>query len=180
MHSFASTFVLAAEGGGGLPLGINPYLLGAQILNFLILFYILQRWAFPALMKTLDERAATIREGVENAERSKAELANAEQQRASIVLQAQQRAQQIVSDATTAGERQRAQIEEEAKVRADEIAAQGRQRILQESAQARNALRQEIADIAIDAASRVVGESLDGPRQRRLVEEFVSQTPEVK
>ena len=172
------TGVLAAE--GGLPLGINPLLLLAQIVNFGILFFILSRFAFPPLMRTLDQRAATIREGVENAARAKLELDRAEQQRESIIQAAQQRAQQIISDATAAGERQRAKIEEDAKLRAEEIAQQGRVRIQQEEAQARNALRQEVADLAIGAASRVIGESMDGTRQRRLVEEFVAQTPETR
>lgn len=158
-----------------LPLGINPYLLVAQIVNFLVLYWILNRFAFPALRKTLDERTATIREGVENAERARTDLKNAQKQADAIILQAQQRGQQIIVEATTAGERVRAQIEDDAKRRADEIAQQNRVRMQQEENQARAALRGQIADLAISAASRVIGESLDGPRQRRLVDEFVAE-----
>src|SRR6185437_5068277 len=105
-----------------LPLGINPGLLAAQLVNFGILYFILARFAFPALRKTLDERSNTIRVGIENAERAKSDLANARKQADGIILEAQQRGQQIVADATTAGERVRVQLEAEAKARADEIA----------------------------------------------------------
>jgi len=158
-----------------LPLGINPGLLLAQLVNFGILYFILARFAFPALRKTLDERSATIRQGIENAEHAKTALAQAQQQADGIIHAAQQRSQQIIADATTAGERVRAQIEAEAKARAEEIAAQNQRRIAQEEAQAQNALRQRTADLAIQAASAVVGRSLDNNDQRRLVEQFLAE-----
>ncbi|SRR5579875_3019633 len=158
-----------------LPLGINPGLMLAQLVNFIILYIILARFAFPALRKTLDERQAIIRQGIENAERAKSEVANAHKQAAAIIQEAQQRAQQIVADATAAAERVRAQIEAEAKRRADEIAEQNRVRMAQEEAQAKNALRQQTADLAIQAAEVVVGKSLDNADQRRLVQQFLAE-----
>jgi len=172
--------VLAATSAGGLPLGINVGLLIAQIINFSILWYILRRFAFPILFKTLDQRTTTIREGIENAERARTDLAKSQQQGDVIILEAQRQSQKIIADGTAAGERVRAQIEAEAHVRASEIAKQAQQRIAQEEAQSRNALRQQVADLAIDAAGRVIGESLDGPKQRRLVNEFIAAQPEVK
>ncbi len=158
-----------------LPLGINPLLLLAQIINFGILFYVLQRFAFPALFKTLDERAATIRKGVEDAASAKLELERAEQQREAIITEARQKGLQAINEASAAADRVRAQMEAEARVHADEIIQQAQQRIRQEEAATRLALRQQVADLAINAASTVVGESLDGTRQRRIVEEFIVQ-----
>jgi F-type H+-transporting ATPase subunit b len=37
-------------------------------------------------------------------------------------------------------------------------------------------LRAEVADLALAAAGRVVGESMTAERQRRLVQEFLSET----
>lgn len=159
-----------------LPLGINPYLLIAQMINFGILYFILSKFVFPSIMETLDERAATIRQGVENAELAKTQLQQANQRADGIILDAQHKSQQIIADGTTAGERVRAQIEVEAHTRADEIARQAQQRIAQEEAQAKNALREQVADLAINVAGRVIGESLDTPKQRRLVEEFIAQS----
>ncbi len=160
---------------GELPLGLNIGLLAAQIINFLILWFVLSRFVFPALFKTLDARTATIREGIANAEEAKQAVSKANEQAQGIIQQAQQRGQQIIADATTTGERLRVQYENEAKTRAGEVADQNRRRMAQEEAQARNALRQQVADLAISAAGRVVGESLDGPRQRRLVDEFIAE-----
>ena len=173
------TFIPAlAADSSTLPFGINVGLLIAQFLNFAILWFVLSRFAFPVILRTLDQRAATIREGVENAERARTDLSKAQHQADGIIQEAQRKSQQIIADGTTAGERVRAQIEDEARARAGEIAKQAQQRIVQEEAQARNALRVQVADLAINAASRVVGESMDGPRQRRLVDEFIASQPE--
>src|SRR5258706_10486621 len=53
-----------------LPLGINVYNFVAQVIVFLIVLIVLARWVFPLLTKTLDQRAAVIREGVENAQKA--------------------------------------------------------------------------------------------------------------
>jgi F-type H+-transporting ATPase subunit b len=163
-----------------LPLGLNPGLLASQIVDFLVVWYVLQRWAFPALFKTLDQRSEKISEGITNYEQSKEALTKAQDQANQIIQDAQRRSQQIISDGTAAGERVRAQIEEEAHKRADEIIQQGHQRLVQEEAQAKNILREQVADLAIAAAGRVIGDSMDGPRQRKLIAEVVAQSPEVK
>lgn len=162
-----------------LPLGINPLLLLAQLINFGILFYILNRFVFPALFKTLDQRSATIRKGVEDARQSKIALDQAERQGEAIVLESRQKGQQAINDAVAAAERVRLQLEAEAEAQAQQRIVQAEQRIKQEEAASRAALRQQVADLAINAASTVVGESLDGPKQRRLVEEFITAS-EVK
>lgn len=158
-----------------LPLGINPGLFLTQLVNFGLLYFILARYAFPALFKTLDQRAATIRDGIENAKQAEMDRARAKQQGEQIVLESRQHGQQIIAQASAAADRLRAQAEVEARARAEEIAEQGRRRMAQEEAQARTALRQQTVDLAIQAAGAVVGKSLEGPDQRRLVEEFIAE-----
>ncbi len=164
-----------------LPLGINPLLLLAQIFNFLVLWYILNRWVFPALFRTLDDRAKTISEGVEKADRAKSELDQAKQKSDSMIQDAQRKGQQILNEVTVNAEKLRVKLEDDAHASANRILQQEQLRIQQLEAQTRNSLMQDVADLAINAATQVIGESLDGPKQRKLVQEFLSQSsPEVK
>lgn len=173
--------VLAVAATSELPLGINPWLLLAQIFNFLILWYILARWVFPALFRTLDDRAKTINEGVEKADRAKSELEQAKQKADALIQDAQRKGQQVLNEVTVNAEKLRVKLEDDAHASADRILQQEQQRIKQLEAQTRNSLMQEVADIAIHAATQVIGESLDGPKQRKLVQEFLDQSPsEVK
>jgi F-type H+-transporting ATPase subunit b len=173
IHLFPVLAAEAAEAtsGASAPLGINIGLLLAQIFNFLLLWFILSKFVFPALMRTLDERSAKIAEGIDNAKRAEQELKDADKESARIIQEARLQSQQIISDGSVAAERIRSQLETEARAKADEIVQQGRLRLQQEESQTRNALRQEIATLAISAASQVIGESLDSAKQHRIVAE---------
>jgi F-type H+-transporting ATPase subunit b len=159
-----------------LPLGINIGNLIAQAITFGIVLVVLARYAFPALMKTMDQRAATIREGVENAEKSRRELADAEKRVEALLDQARRDSQVIIGKATQAAEQVRTEIEQQTQERTRQMLEQAERQIQAEVNQARAQLRQEVADLAIQAAERVVGASLDSPTNRRLVNEFVAQS----
>ena len=155
-------------------LGINVFALLAQLITFGILFFVLWRFAFPVLMKTLDQREMTIREGVSNAEKARLAVTEAEKRVEAMLDQARREAQENIAKATQAAEHVRAEIEQNAQARSREIQAQAEKRIEQMIAQARAQLRQEIADLSINAAEHVVGKSLDQTTSRQLVGEFVA------
>jgi F-type H+-transporting ATPase subunit b len=159
-------------------LGINTVLFVSQLISFLILVFVLQRWVWPIIVRTLDKRALTIQEGVANAEKARQDLANAEKRVAAMLEEGRQEAQRALDQALRAGEHVRAEIEAEARERAAKTIEQAQERIQQEIAQARVELRQQVADLAIMAAERVIGNSLDSATNRRLVEEFVAQSRE--
>lgn len=161
-------------------MGINALAFLSQVVTFLILLWILQRWAFPALLKTLDARERTIREGVENAEAAKRQLADAEKRVQELLDQARRDAQNTLAKAQQAAEHTRQDIENDARRRAGEIIEQAEKRVDQQVAQARVQLRQEVADLAIRAAEHVVGSTLDPAASRRLVNDFVAQTRDLQ
>ncbi len=159
-------------------LGINIWMFASQLVSFLVLFLVLARWGFPVLLRTLDKRALTIREGVENAEKARHELANTEKRIAGMMEEARLEAQRTLEQAIKAGEHVRVEIEQEARDRARQTLEQAQARIQQEVAQASVELRQQVADLAILAAEQVIGNSLDSATNRRLVNEFVAQSRE--
>ncbi len=157
-------------------LGINLGALLAQLVAFAILFIVLARYAFPVLLKTLDERQARIQEGIDNAERAKRDLASAEKRIEAMLNDARLESQKVIASATTAAERLKADIETQAQQRAREIEQQAGVRIEQQVAKAKAELRQQVADLAIAAAEKVIGGSMDTTTNRRLVDEFVTQS----
>jgi F-type H+-transporting ATPase subunit b len=160
-------------------LGINFWMFLSQSFVFLVLLIVLARYAFPLLTKTLDQRENMIREGVENADKAKRDLAEAEKRVEALLDEARRDAQESLAKATQAAEHVRRDIELDAQARARDIMSQAERRIQQEVAQARSQLRQEIAELAIQAAEHVVGSSMDSTTSRKLVSEFVSQSREV-
>jgi F-type H+-transporting ATPase subunit b len=157
-------------------LGINLGNLIAQLATFLILWFVLAKYAFPPLMRTLDARQKTIQTGVENAQKASQELKDAEKRVEALMNDARIESQKVIASATHAAERLKADIEAQANLRGREIEQQAAKRIEQQIAQAKAELRAHVADLSIAAAERVIGQSVDSATNRRLVDEFVSQS----
>lgn len=161
-------------------MGINLWNFVSQVVTFLILLWVLAKYVFPVLVKTMDDRERTIREGVENANKARQDLEDAHKRVEAVLDEARREAQVTLAKATQAAEHVRQEIEQDAQRRSREIITQAEQRTEQLVAQARAQLRQEVADLAIQAAEHVVGGSLDQTASRRLVSEFVAQSRDLQ
>jgi F-type H+-transporting ATPase subunit b len=153
--------------------GINGFAFLSQLVSFGIVFYILWRWGFPAIVKTLEKRQAVIREGIENAEKARSDLAEATARAEQVLQESRLQAQETINQATKAAEREANRIQEEAYARAAQIEQQQVARIQQEAARARAELSRLVVNLSISAAGKVISKSVDSSDNRRLVEEFV-------
>ncbi|HTD20792.1 MAG TPA: F0F1 ATP synthase subunit B [Ktedonobacteraceae bacterium] len=165
------TIILADLLGG---FGVNAVAFLSQLVSFGIVFFILWRWAFPAILKTLNRRQAVIQEGIENADRARRELDEATERAEQIMREARRHAQETFEQAAKGAEAEANRIIEEAHARADQVAQQQIARIQQEAARARAELNRLVVNLSITAASKVISKSVDSNDNRRLVEEFVS------
>lgn len=152
-------------------LGINVNGLLAQIINFVLLLLILRAVAYKPLMNMLDQRAARIKESMENAERIKQQLASAQQDYAAQIEQARRESQGIIAQANQIAERIRQEAQAEARKEAEDFLAKAQAEIERDKRQAVAELRKEVADLAILAASKIVAKSLDDETHRSLIEE---------
>jgi F-type H+-transporting ATPase subunit b len=165
------TIILADLLGG---FGVNALAFLSQLVSFGIVFLLLWRWGFPAILKTMNQRQAVIQEGIENAERAKRELDEATARAEQVMLEARRHAQETIEQAAKAAEAEANRIREEAYAQADQISKQQIARIQQEAARARAELNRLVVNLSINAASKVISKSVDSSDNRRLVEEFVS------
>ena len=157
-------------------LGINLGYLIVQILNFAIIFVVINAWVVKPITNMLKKRRQSIEKGLEDARVASEARANAEVEAGKIVNEAQQKSAEILREATeraeTAAQKLRADAEAEA-VTARETNQQEneheRNRILQE-------LRGQVGALAIAAAQKLIGDALsqDKERQLALVNEFFS------
>ncbi len=153
--------------------GVNPFAFLSQLVSFAIVFLILWKWGLPVVVRSLEKRQAVIREGVENAEKAKRDLAEATARAEQLMQEARMQAQETIAQATRAAEREANRIQEEAHARAAQIEQQQVARIQQEAARARAELSRLVVNLSISAAGKVIRKSVDSSDNRRLVEEFV-------
>jgi F-type H+-transporting ATPase subunit b len=158
-------------------LGINPIYLIAQILNFLVIWFLLSRFVFPRVLKALEERRALIEKGLEDAKAAEQLRASMQAERQRILEEAMAERQRIVAEAVRQAEQQRAQILSEARAEAQRILEVAREEAERERERVLGELRNQIAALALAAAHRVVGDALDESRHRRLIQEFFAAIP---
>jgi len=170
-------FTLAEPSGGGSALdalGINGLAFISQLISFIIVLVLLGKFVIPRILQTLDKRQAVIREGIENSEKARQDLAAATARSEQLITDASRQAQVIIDRATKNAEQIARQIEEEARVRAEQINQQQIARIQQEVNRARQDLSRDVVNLSIEVASKVISRSMNTKDNRRFVEEFVA------
>jgi len=155
-------------------LGINPWILLAQIVSFVLLMVALRALAYEPIRKMLKERQERIQKGLEDAKAAEEARARSEAEREEILAKARAEADQIVAEATRRGREEAERLLTQAREEAENIRATARQEAELERDQVLGQMREEIAALAMAAAHRLVGEALDEQRQRALVDAFFS------
>ncbi len=156
---------------------INPGLTLWAAITFLLLLFVLGKFAWGPIVKLLDEREKTIREAIDSAKQERAEAERMLAEQKESLVHATREAAEIAKRNQQEVEVLRQQLTARARKEADELVAGARKQIVEEKSKAVAELRGMVADLAIDAASRLVKSSLDEKAQRQLVEDYLKQLP---
>jgi len=155
-------------------LGISGLALLAQIVNFVIILYLLNRFAIGPITRIIVERRERIEQGLKDAEQARADREQAEQERLNALQEARREANDIVTRAQRVSQETREQDIAATRSELDRMRERATAEIQAERDRALADLRSEVADLALAAAGKVVGETMTDQRHRRLVEEFLA------
>ena len=154
---------------------VDVWKLGFQIVNFLLLLYLLNRFLFKPVLARLDERSSKIAKGLEDAEVASRDRELARAEREAAVAEARKEAAEMLARANKIAEDTRKEILDDARSEAEKVSARAREEIVAERDRAITEIRSQVADLALMAAGKLVQREMDGPTQRRLVEEFLAE-----
>ncbi|MDT3698333.1 MAG: F0F1 ATP synthase subunit B [Thermincola sp.] len=151
-----------------------------QVVNFLILLWILKKFAYKPILSMLDERKKSIEDAINNAESAKTEAANLRKEYETRLAEAKQEAQDIIAKATKLGEEMKNDIVANAQAEATKAIQRAQEEINREKDQAIAALRDEVATLAVMAAGKVLGKAISVEDHQKLVNEFVTEVGDLK
>ncbi len=165
------------EAGGEAPpaFQINLFWVVAQAASFLLLLVILYLVAFRRIGGVLEERRTRIEQGLKDADAARQEREQAAEQRQQIVGEARREASEIVVRAQRVADEAREREVAETRSEIERLREQAVAEIDSERQRALSDVRAQVADLALLAAGKVVGETMNTPRERRLVDEFLAQ-----
>ncbi len=147
----------------------------AEIVAFLVMLFILQRWAYPAIIRAAEARQRAIQEQLEAAERARQtaeeRLTEAEQR----LTDARSQAQEVIDAASRSADQVRVELRRQGEEEGKRQVERAQREIEAEKQRAIQALRGEVADLVATATERVLGEVLDRQRHERLIDSAIKE-----
>jgi F-type H+-transporting ATPase subunit b len=149
--------------------GLDPILLAAQVVNFLIIAFVLYRFLLRPLLATMKARGEKIAQGLEDAEKARGALAEAAKEREKIIQEASAQAFRMLEGARGEADRLRAAAMEKAGKDAERLIEQSRDRIALERQEMEKAVQGLSLELSGEILAKVVGELFSDEEKARVL-----------
>lgn len=175
----APAIAVAQEGAEGRVnlLAPNVGLMFWTLIIFVILLFVLAKFAFPPMLAAVEARERALQEAIDGAKADRAEAAELLARHRAEMDSARVEAQRLIADGRAAGERLRDEMLEQTRAQQQELLDRARREIATERDRAIAELRHEAVELAIVGASKVIEHNLDDAANRKLIDGFLSSLP---
>lgn len=153
----------------------NPATIWPTWVAFLILFGVLYKFAFPIIIKMLDERTAKIRESLEKAEGTKVEAERLLEEYKQQMAEARGDAAKVIEQGRKVAETMKEEIVAKANEEAAQVVVKAREAMQAEKAAAIAELQSEVASLSVAVAGKLIGQTLSTDDHAKLIEQYVAE-----
>lgn len=148
------------------------------LLAFLVVFFVLAKFAWPAIINGLREREKTIADSLASAENIKAEMSKMKSENETLLVQAREERAGMLKDAKNTADKMVADAKEKAKAEYDKILADAQAAINQQKNAVLTDLKNQVGSLIIEVAEKVLRQELnDKAKQENYIKQL---TDEVK
>lgn len=149
--------------------GIEPILLLAQVVNFLILLYILKRFLYKPILGLIKKREEKIKVGLEAATKGEAMLVKAREEEKTILQKANVGANEILGEVKKRAKDEHEALFSQARKDADDVMIRAREQIVLEQKQARALQEKHVLQSAILIVEKVLPKALTKKDHERIL-----------
>jgi len=151
--------------------GVEPILLIAQIVNFLIILFILKKFLYKPVLDLLNKRKITIKEGLAQAEEARLKLEKVIIEEKQILKNAQLQARKIVEDSRQEALDSAREIQEEGKKQTEKMLNDARVQIGREFQETEKKLAVNVSKIAISFLEKSLERFFSNKEQDKIMKE---------
>ncbi|MBD00684.1 MAG: ATP synthase F0 subunit B [Crocinitomicaceae bacterium] len=138
---------------------------------FLLLIFLLKKFAWSPILKAVDDRNKSIDEALSSAEKAKVEMEQLSANNEKIIQEARIERDSIIKEARAVKENIISEAKSKASSEAEKIILSAKEQITNEKMKAMVELKNEIADISIQMAEKIIKSELkDVKSQKKLIE----------
>ncbi len=163
----------ATEGGLGGPFVLEPGLIIWTWLVFIVLFFMLRKYAWPPIVRLTVEREKLIAKQLDEAERANADAKAALEEHKQLLSGAKDDAHKLINEAKGLASKEREHMLAQAREEQQQVLERAKREIAVERERAVAELRRTAVDLSLAAASKLIEQRLDSDADRKLVEEYL-------
>jgi len=156
--------------------GIQPTLLLAQIVNFVIILFLLKKFFFKPISKVLENRRQKIEESLKNADLIEEKLTKTEEKSAKVIEEAQNNARELIDEAKAEAQDISAKAAIDAKKTLDQTLTDAKAQIESEKRDMQKKLEQETLTLIAHVTKKILGRNLSRQEKQQLTLESVKET----
>ena len=138
-----------------------------QLVGFLILLFLLGKFAWRPILGALNEREASIEEALATAEKAKAEMVQLKGENEQLLAEARKEREIMLKDATAAANKLREEAREQASQESARIVEDARASIETQKQAALAEVKHQVADLSLIIAEKILREKLDSSEKQK-------------
>lgn len=145
-------------------------------ISFLIVLFILSKFAWKPILKALGDREKSIADALNEAEKARAEIASMKSQNEELMREAREEREVLLRDAREIRDKEIADAKAKASAEAEALLTRAREDIRNEKLAAIGELKTYVADLSVDMAERILKNELgDSSAQKKLVQDLLNE-----
>jgi F-type H+-transporting ATPase subunit b len=154
---------------------VTPGLMIWTIVCFLIVLFVLKKYAFAPIQQMIDTRRERIEKAIEEADNAREEARRLLDEHRKLIGQAKSESEEILAEARRVADAQRERVREETEEDRQRRLEETRRQIDQATAQALGQIREEVGKLSLLAAEKITRKSLTDADQKRLIDEALAE-----
>jgi F-type H+-transporting ATPase subunit b len=146
-----------------------------QIISFLIMLWVLKRYAWKPLLSTLDERKERIKSEIKGIEKQKRDVEKLIEEYRDKLKEIDIYARSKTQEAVDEGKRRADEIQKEAQLKAHAMITKAQSDLQNEIVKAKEQLKDELVTMTVAATEKILQRNLGKEKQKDLLSDFVEQ-----
>jgi F-type H+-transporting ATPase subunit b len=147
----------------------DPGLFIWTIITFLVLLWLLAKFAWKPLLALLEKREETIRNSLKDAEKAREELEASNKKTEELMAEAREEVQSIISAGRAVAEKLQDDLVKKAKEKADVLIAESKRQIQSEKDEALSEIKSEVVTLSLEIASKLIEKNLSDKDNREII-----------
>ena len=149
-----------------------------QIVAFLVMFWVLKKFAWKPLFQFMEERKQRIASDFETIKDEKKEIQQIKEDYKNKFKALEEESKNKIREAVETGYEQAQEIAKEARVKAQDVLNKATLEMEKEIRDAKAHLKNQVVDISMNLTKKIIGQEIDPDKHKQLIREALQQVEE--